>query len=980
MYETKESEKKIREFWEKERIYEKVKARNEKGGKLYFCDGPPYATGQIHPGTAWNKCLKDAMCRYWRSRGRNVRAKPGYDTHGLPIEVKVEQELGIRNKQEIEQKVGVGEFIKKCKAFATQYMGVMNGQFQRCGVWMDWEDPYITYRDRFIERSWATIRKAHEKGLLYRGVYVLPLCPRCETTMANYELEYEEMDDPSLYMKFAVKGKENAKEREYLVIWTTTPWTLVANMAVMVHPEYKYVKAKVGEEVWIVAKERLDALMAVTHELGVSPIILGEVSGKKLEGLEYEHPLAAKVPKMAAAVHKVVLSDEFVTLEDGTGLVHCAPGHGPQDFIIGKRYGIEIFCPVMANGVYDSSAGEYAGMHVKKANAEILAYLKEAGTLIHAGRITHRAAHCWRCKTQLIYISTDQWFISISKVKERMLAEVDRIKWQPEHARTWFKDFVGNAPDWCISRQRFWGIPLPIWICGKEGCGEIKVVGSASELPIKLDDLHKPGIDEVELKCAKCGGVMRRTPDVLDVWFDSGNAIWASLTDVEEKAWYPADFITEGKDQIRGWFYSLLGSGVVMNNEIPYKSILMHGFFMDEKGEKMSKSLGNFVPLEEILDKHGADAFRLWSLTSTVWDDLRFNWNEIKEAAGVVGVLWNLQVYLERFYEKPKKESGKITHRLEDAWLLSRMNEVTKEATAAFEAMKPHEAAYAVRKFVSEDLSRFYLKLAKKRISDAHSAKERNGAHFSGGEKSGGEDVDGAQDAIYRAILASIKLLAPFTPFVSEACYQSFFRKYEKEESIALLPWPAYDEKAIDPLLEGQMKVAEQIVTSMANARQVAQVKLRWPLGEVLVESESAEVGAAVQRLGAIICSLGNVKAVKTIAKGAAPSGYASADFANGKVWINPKLDAGLYSEAMGRELVRRVQTMRKEMNLVEKDEVIVHVHAPKDFVELVSKQKELVAKAVNAKKLEIKEGAKLAGAKEWEIEEWKVSVKVEKA
>jgi isoleucyl-tRNA synthetase len=960
MYNTLESEKKMRKFWEDHDIYGKLKKRNEKGAKLYFCDGPPYATGQIHPGTAWNKCLKDAMCRYWRARGRNVRAKPGYDTHGLPIEVKVEQELGIKNKREIEEKIGVEEFIKKCKAFATQYIGVMGNQFQRCGVWMDWEDPYITYKDRFIERAWATIKKAHEKGLLYRGVYVLPLCPRCETTMANYELEYGEMDDPSVYVKFAVKGKEkeNAKEKEYLIIWTTTPWTLVANMAVMVHPEFKYVKAKVGEEVWIVAKERLDALMALTHELGVSPIVLGEVSGKKLEGLEYEHPLAAKVPKMAAVQHKVVLSDEFVTLEDGTGLVHCAPGHGPQDFIIGKRYGLEIFCPVQANGVYDASAGEFAGMHVKKANAEILDYLKDAGTLIHAGRIRHRAAHCWRCKTQLIYVSTDQWFISISKVKDRMLAEVGRIKWQPEHARTWFNDFVGNAPDWCISRQRYWGIPLPIWICSKEGCSEIKVIGSASELPKKLNDLHKPGIDGIEMKCAKCGGVMKRTPDVLDVWFDSGNAIWAGLTDEEEKFWYPADFITEGKDQIRGWFYSLLGSGVVMNNEIPYRSILMHGFFMDEKGEKMSKSVGNFVPLEEILDKYGADAFRLWSLTSTVWDDLRFNWNEIKEAAGIVGVLWNLQVYMDRFYEKPK--SDKINHRLEDAWLLSRMNEVVKEATAAFEGMKPHEAAYAVRKFVAEDLSRFYLKLAKKRISE-------------------GEDVEGAQDAMYRAVLASLKLLAPFAPFVTEACYQSFFRKYEKEESIVMLPWPSYDEKAIDPLLEGQMKVAEEIVTALANARQATQVKLRWPLGGVFVESDSVEVGDAVKRLGQIICSLANVKAVKTIGKGAAPGGHASADFTNGKVWLNPKLDAELYSEAMGRELVRRVQSMRKEMNLVEKDEVIVHLHAPKEFVSLVEKQHEMIAKAVNAKKLELKEGAKNEG-KEWEIEEWKVHLKVEKA
>ncbi|MDO8339420.1 MAG: isoleucine--tRNA ligase [Candidatus Burarchaeum sp.] len=963
MYDALETEKKILKLWESERIYEKVKEKNAKGEKLYFCDGPPYATGQIHPGTAWNKCIKDAMCRYWRARGRNLRAKPGYDTHGLPIEVKVEQELKLRSKKEIEEKIGVAEFIRKCKQFATQYVGVMGGQFQRCGVWMDWADPYITYRDAYIERSWATIRKAHEKGLLHRGIYVLPLCPRCETTMANYELEYEDADDPSIYVKFELKKKEKIGEKEFLIIWTTTPWTLVANMAVMVHPEFKYVKAKVGEEVWIVAKERLDALIAVTHELGLSPIILGEVAGKKLEGLEYAHPLAEKVPKQKSGMHKVVLSDEFVTLEDGTGLVHCAPGHGPQDFIVGKRYGLEIFCPVGPNGNYTAEAGEYAGMNVKKASHEILEYLKERGTLIHAGKIRHRYAHCWRCKTPLIYITTDQWFITVSKIKEEMLKEIDRIRWQPEHARTWFRDFVGNAPDWCISRQRYWGIPLPIWICTNDKCKEIKVVGSASELPQKLDDLHKPGIDAVEFPCAKCKGTMKRTPDVLDVWFDSGNAVWAGLTEEEEKRWYPCDFITEGKDQVRGWFYSLLGSGVVLKDEIPYKSILMHGFFMDEKGEKMSKSLGNFVPLEEMLDKHGADAFRLWSLSSRVWEDLRFNWNEMKEAAGVVGIMSNLCVYMERFYTAGKAK-GKPAYKIEDAWLLSRLNSVTKEATQAFDDYRIHDAVNALKKFVVEDLSRFYLKIAKARM---------------GGEQ-GSADAEAVNDVLYQSMLAVVKLMTPITPFVCEDIYQKFFRQREKEVGASLLGWPSYNEKEIDVLLEGQMKAAEQIITAAANARQAAGVKLRWPISEVVVESESSEVSASVERLGPVIAQLANAKAVRM---GKALEGYASADFEGGKAWINPKLDDALYSEAMARELVRRVQATRKEMELLEKDEVKVHVHAPKEFVAIVKPHAGLIASSVNAKKLELKEKEKESAAKSdgkmWKIEEWEVHIKVEK-
>jgi isoleucyl-tRNA synthetase len=369
MYTPDEVEGEVAKLWEGKSIYEKVKKRNEKGELFYFCDGPPYATGQIHPGTAWNKCLKDAVCRYKRFKGYGVRAKPGYDTHGLPIEVKVEQELGLKSKKDI-VKIGVPEFISRCKKFATQYVDVMSGQFRGLGVWMDWEDPYITFKNSYIEASWATISRAHQKGLLKRGVYVLPQCPRCETTIANYELEYDDRDDPSIYVKFKVKGKEN----EYLVIWTTTPWTLIANMAVMAHPGYQYVKAKVDGEVWIVAKERLDALMAVTHDLNLSAVVLEEISGKKLDGIKYENPL--QTPATRDFDRHVILNEQFVTLEEGTGLVHCAPGHGPQDFIVGKQHGIEPFCPVDETGNYTKEAGKYFGMGVKKADPLIIDELR----------------------------------------------------------------------------------------------------------------------------------------------------------------------------------------------------------------------------------------------------------------------------------------------------------------------------------------------------------------------------------------------------------------------------------------------------------------------------------------------------------------------------------------------------------------------------------------------------------------------------
>lgn len=976
-----DNELKILDFWDKNKIYEKAKRMRASGPKFYLCDGPPFATGGIHIGTAWNKSLKDAVCRYKMLRGYNVYIRAGYDTHGLPIETQVERDLGVKEKKDIENKIGIEKFTKRCKELCEKYIKLMSGQFIRLGVWMDFDDPYITYTNDFIERSWLTFKKAHEKGLLYNDVYVNPHCPRCQTTLANYELEYHDMIDPAIFVKFKVVDKDNL----YLVIWTTTPWTLVSNVAVMAHPMMRYVKVKVGNEEWIFAKERLAALQEATGE---SFVVVEEFAGKDLTKYKYQHPLmeetGRKVPQM------VVMSDEFVTAEDGSGLVHCAPGHGPEDYIIGKRYELEIFNPVAPNGRYTEMAGKFAGENVLEVNDEIIKTLKDKGLLIKADKINHSYPACWRCKTKLIHLSSNQWFIKITKIKDKMSSEVAKTVWVPDFANKWMSNFVDSAKDWCISRQRYWGIPLPIWKCEK--CGELKVIGSATELGKKIADLHRPHIDEITFECPKCKETMRRVPDVLDVWFDSGNAVWAGLRPGEENL-YPTDMIIEGKDQIRGWFYSLLGSGVVLNDEIPYSSLLMHGYVVDEKGMAMHKSLGNFVPWEDVIAKYPADAIRLMALSNVTWDDLRFNWNEMNEAKSELVTIANIGTYLERFYDPNAKQAEKV----EDFWLVSKLNSLIKSATADIDKGETHSALRKVRKFIVGDVSRFYMKLIKKRT-----------------------DISVLHDAVRKWLVLS----SPFVPFTAEKMYLEIYSKAkDAPESIFLNSWPTVDENKIDPLLEKQMEIAQEIVDASNSIRADKGVKLRWPLEEVVVITKMTEVKDAVHKTDSVVRMLANVRNVVTdsasrielsekassklgedvVAKiNAVHSkneneflrgninidgkeydfkefivvnrpGYSSKAMPWGVLLLKTKISEELKMEGMLSEVRRRIQAMRKEAGLVEKDKITVHISGSKLIKEIITKHGDVIKGEVNADEISTEAGGK--HKKTWDVDGEKVTV-----
>jgi len=952
--------------WKKNKIMNKVCEKNKEGEKWYFCDGPPYATGAMHPGLAYNKCAKDSILRYKRWKGYNVRARAGYDTHGLPIEVKVEKELKLKQKNDIET-VGVEKFIETCKHFATEHLSKMSEDFMRAGVWMDFEDPYLTYTNDFLESVWGAIKKVHENGYLYRGVSVLPYCPRCETPMANYELEYGMKTSPSIFVKFKTVGDE----KTYLVIWTTTPWTLISNMAVMVHPSETYVKIipEGSDEIWIVGKARMDILAG---KLNMSFTVVEEISGKRLNDIEYSHPLGIR-PEVQ---RKVVLSDEFVTMEEGSGLVHCAPGHGPEDYIIGKRYDIEPFSPLDNRGKFNSDAGKYEGKQVPDVNDEIIEELTELGLLLDSGKIEHRYPHCWRCKTHLIFRTMKQWFAKISDAKTKMVEEIDETVWVPEFARARFSDFVSNAPDWCISRQRYWGIPVPIWV-NQEDETDYIVIGSFAELPKKLEDYHRPYVDKIVIK--KDNKTYKRVPDVLDVWIDSGCVVQANLKPEEGEEYEKAKFIFEGKDQTRGWFYSLLGIGVMSQNKAPYETVMMHGFFVDEKGEKMSKSVGNFIPFDKIAEKYGADAFRVWSLQAVPWEDLIFTWDSVKEAYSFINTVDNMAVFLSRFAEHVEylvPEISEFTN-IEDGWLISRFNQVIKQYEENYDKYMYHLAIRDLIYFILEDVSRFYMKIIKSR-----------------------DDEQGLKILKY-VYVESMKLLNLVAPFVTERAYKTVVAK--PKESICLENWPKQI-GLVDEVLLADMEVAKEIINTIISARQKNNIKLRWPVDEILIYAYDDISLTAARRLSNVVKLMTNVHTVETINKKKGNiniifkegfektkeiedkikenldeyekklnigqsieidglkltqenlqvtetvEDYDVSYFTGGKIYLHTKLPKKVIEEGISREVIRRIQNMRKEKKLVEKDEISVVYSADDNLEKIIDIFRDEITKTVNAK------------------------------
>ncbi len=948
----KEIEDKILEFWKKERIYEKAKKQREKAKKFYFLDGPPYATGFIHVGTAFNKVLKDCHIRFFRMFGFNVWDQPGYDTHGVPIENKVEQELGFKSKKDIEN-FGIENFIKKCREFATKFIDIMANQFINLGVWMDWNNPYLTLTNDYIEGAWFTFKKAFENGFLYKGKYPVHVCPHCETAVAYNEIEYKNISDPSIYVKFKLKDKEN----EFLLIWTTTPWTLPANTGVMVKPDADYVKVKVENEILIIAKELLEIVFKKARIEKYE--ILEEFKGKELEGLKYEHPLKDlfEFQKNLKNAHRIVLSEQYVNLEEGTGLVHTAPGHGQEDFKVGLENDLPAISPVNMDGTFDETCGKFAGMYVKDADQKIIEELKRRGLLFHEEKVSHEYPFCWRCKSPLLLISVPQWFFKVTAIRDKLIEENKKINWIPKWAGQRFQNWLENLGDWPISRQRYWGIPLPIWVCEK--CEKIKVIGSRDELPKIPKDFHKPYIDEIVLEC-ECGGKMKRVPDVLDVWFDSGVASWASLgfprkKELFEEMW-PADFILEGPDQIRGWWNSLMITSMMTFGKPPFKNVLFHGFVLDAHGLKMSKSLGNIVSADEVIEKYGRDVLRFYYLSSPPWEDYYFKWQDIEEIARTFVVIRNtfnfVKTYVDNFQEVENLKK-------EDLWILSKLNTLIENCTNYFLDFHAYKAAKEIKNFILNDFSRWYIKIIRDRVWPEYS----------------GEDKKAAFYTLLVTTETLCKLLSPFCPFLAEQVYQEVVKKLKDGlESVHLSDWPKPKKELIDKNLEEQMEIAKEIFEACSAARQKAKIKLRWPVKSILVVSKDKKVKECVENLNEILKYMCNAKSVE-LKEEELKGNFSSHEFDLGKVFVNLERDKELIEEALIRELIRKIQDLRKKNGFKVREKINLSLSSDEATNELLENYEETLKKEVGAELIAIGETkGKFKGSLEFENKKIEIS------
>jgi isoleucyl-tRNA synthetase len=940
-----EKEKELLKYWEENEIYKKWKEQNKKGPKFFYLDGPPYTSGKIHLGHTWGKALRDMVMRYKRKKGFDVFDRPGFDMHGLPIEKKVEQALGLKDKSEIGKKISVEEFIKKCKEFAISHMEIMIEDFKRVGIFMDWDNPYMSITNDFIANVWFMFKKAHEKGLVYEGETVNYYCEHCATVLAKHELEYYNRKDPSIFIKFKADKEElnkrlglNLDEDVYFLVWTTTPWTLPFNLGIMVNPEEEYVLAKVErngkEENLIIAKKLLGIVLGVIDAKLKEKI--KEFLGKEIELVPYEplfdYKIYEKIKEENPNAFKVWLAD-FVSMDSGTGLVHGAPGCGPEDYEIGRKYGVKPFNLLDERGYFGEEFPDFKGLRAKVDDEKIIEILKEKGVLVFETEIEHSYAHCWRCKNPIIFKTTKQWFLKISALKDKLLEDNKDIYWVPESAKNAFNSWLQNIQDWVVSRQRFWGVPLPIWKC--ENCGYWTVKDLNDEdlkkklEELKIEDYHIPKIDKVTFTCPKCQGTMKRVKDVLDVWIDSGTTSWNVLGypipngDKLVKRYYPVDLILEGKDQIRGWFYSLAALGEIVYGEIPYKAVYMHGFIKDSYGRKMSKSLGNVISPYEVIDKYGADTLRYYQIGGTgPGEDLNYNFEDMKVKYRNLITLNNIAKFLEenlKLYnfdpENYELKEEELT--IKERYMLHLLNKKLKEAEKALEKLELNKVPWILEEIFLE-LSKFYIKVNREDLEKEEKRKI-------------------ILKVIYEVLFKIINAFSIVAPFITEDIYLRLYKNKKGKESINFFEWPKIEEKYIDEKIEEQIKKLEDYLEALLFLRNKEKINVRWPLSYAIIEDEELLKNKEIVE---IIKSIVNVKNVTNDFSKATVVEEIEMGNKKVKIGLNTNITEELFKEGFTREIIRRIQALRKELNLTKDKKVKVSIELPEEYLNKVLKEK----------------------------------------
>ncbi|NHI83657.1 MAG: isoleucine--tRNA ligase [Candidatus Thorarchaeota archaeon] len=1053
-YRPAEVEKEILRFWKESSICQKVVKSRETGPNWSFLEGPPTTNGFMHVGHARGRAMKDAQIRYMTMKGYNVWRRGGWDMQGLPVELEVERNEGIEEKGLIDSEIGLDSFVQKCKDLVDFYLGRWVKDSIRLGLWLDYETAYETRRDDYIEHVWYFLKLASEKGLLGRGYRVNPICPRCVTALSGHEVSqgYRSKVDPSIYVKLKLTGKEN----EFLVIWTTTPFTLISNEMVSVHPDYNYVKVRVGKEEWWLVEDLAEAVLA---KAGIESFeMLETLKGKKMLGWKYEHPFKEEVPWHQQHNEKymhAVVTGKHVTVEDGTGLVHTAPGFGPDDFEVGREFDVPVLAPVTSQGRFTDEVPMFEGKYVFDTNSIVPQMLEAKGLLVKEETIEHEYPHCWRCDTPLIYLADkNQWFLKMEEVRDRLVDLNKKVGWTPDWAGTGrFGDWLANADDWCISRSRVWGSPLPVWVC--DDCGSEVVIGSREELRERAVEfpetfeMHKPWVDRVMLKCEKCDGEMHRESFVTDCWLDSGMAHTASVDYLKDPKLFnkvfPYDFITEAVDQSRGWFYSLLYTSVVMHGSVCFNACVSQEHVLDEDGGKMSKSKGNVVWAKDALEAVSADPFRLFMLTRAAsWSRMNYSPKEIELTRKKLDVLWNVVLFADTYMDLDKfaYDEGRLLKSLKDAeledkWLLSRVQSIVTDYHAYMEKYLWHHAGRHLLDFITEDFSRVYLPLVKKRVwLDSDNPKKVM-----------------AYDVMYYTLSTLLKCLNPFIPFLAEKLFREFLIKYDAnlQESINMADLPETNNNLMDSEIEATFEVLQELRSATSHARNKKGVKLRHPVASVVLVPSSKKIGRRAASLTDLLKDnlntrefevhetdvlagfVGlkvkpNYKALGPKLKGnmknfvaalektdaaklreelengktsfrfgkkavvleegdlefeeSMPEHLSQADSKFGKVYVDITRTKDLEAEGLVRDVTRRVQVMRKELDLNVEQQIEVSLQfSDNESVELVKMFEEYLAAETRADSLEILGPEKKASwkkfkhVKEWDIDELKLKV-----